>query len=107
MPIELMYGVQSDELEEANSWVEAAVGLKGEGRYSDHLGGDYYKFETSAGDTIKLVTNRDVQDNEPFWEAAAEWLIVMSVNVGDQASPVMNALDKDHSKFEQLSKKIY
>lgn len=65
MAISVKYSVKAQDLEEARAWIGETTGLEAEARESSYWGGDYYLFETSAGEELKLINNVDIYDGEP------------------------------------------
>jgi hypothetical protein len=103
--IEVSYGVATNELERANSWIEEATGLKGRGRESYHRGGDYYHYEISNDEEIYLCNNADLEfPNEAVTGAPMNWRIAMDVIVNSENSPVLRFLDSMPDRFVRLPK---
>ena len=96
------FGAKSEDLDEVKDWVVSATRLTAEARESSERGGDYYYFESDAGELIRVVTNRDVQDGETITDASEEWLIAVVIEETTQGSPVLQALEGDLVHFEKV-----
>lgn len=107
MSVDLVYGINADSFEEGVALVQTAIGLKGELRYSEHVGGTYVLFKQEDVFQIKVFTNLDVQDDEPVSRAAEEWLIAMTVSAEDRQSLIVRALEQNPDKFELVYRKEY
>jgi hypothetical protein len=107
MSVDLVFGIDADNFEAGVALVQTAIGLKGEMRFSDHVGGTYCLFEQLDVFEIKVFTNLDVQDDEPVSLAAKEWLIAMTVSAEDKQSSIIRALEQNPDKFELVHRKDY
>jgi hypothetical protein len=97
--MEFCIGVKADNIEQAVVWVERAIGLKSEGRESSDFGGDYYAFSGPGGEYVRLLSNRDVYDDEPVIQGCDAWPIAIFIEDATQASPVVQNLLKDDKHF--------
>ena len=92
-------GVKSSSVDEAYRWVEKATGLRAEARESSDWGGSYYKFSAPSGEIAKLLSNRDVYDDEPVVSGCDEWIVVLLVERANSMSPIVFVLIKDTEHF--------
>lgn len=106
MPISVKFVVQSDDIEEARAWAEEATGLVAQGHESTFWG-DYYAFEGSAGEDMKLITNRDPIDGELIVGNNPACLVVLIVDEAEVGSPVLQALQHAPQRFEKLEESSY
>ena len=97
------FGVKTDDLEEARIWVIAATGLRAEPRESSNWGGDYYAYHGSAGEKLRLISNRDVYDGEPIVGGCDEWKIVLTVEVEGDSSNVLTSLERGDKHFVMVA----
>lgn len=97
------FGVKADSVEQAYNWVEVATGLTGEPRESSQLGGDYYAFRGPNGLVAKLISNRDVYDNEPVIDGCDEWPVVLFIEGASSDTPAIQNLLKDKEYFVLVS----
>ncbi len=108
MAIFAIFGVDTDNLMEARDWVEAATKLKLVEGYSDHKGGEYYSADSVTGrEIVRLVSNSDVQDDEPLYDEARDWSIAVTVSDESETSLVMASLVAEPAKFERVSIKTF
>ncbi|WP_439542634.1 hypothetical protein [Hyphomicrobium sp.] len=107
MAISVKYSVKAQDLEEARSWVEKTTGLEAEPRESSYWGGDYYLFETSDGEELKLINNVDIYDDEPVIGDLPDWKIALLFNGPEAASSVLQLLGKNADRFEKVSETEY
>lgn len=107
MAISVKYSVNAKDLEEARSWVEEVTGLEAEGRESSYWGGDYYSFDGSEGEEMKLINNVDIYDDEPIVGDSPDWRIALLFNGPRADSSVLQSLERDAKRFEKLSEKEY
>lgn len=113
MKLHVLFGVKGADLEVARHWVEKATGLEAEARESSHLGGDYYRFPPfdPAGDfdaqRVRLVTNRDLYDGEPVFDAPSRWVLALSIEGAHRESRALRGLEEDTLHFKKLSEKSY
>ena len=102
MLIRATFGVKSEDIDEAKSWVEENTGLMAEGRESSERGGDYYYFRSAAGEIIRIVSNRDIYDGEPITAASEKWAIALQIEETTRESPVLRALEANTSHYEKV-----
>ena len=93
------FGVKAKSAKESYRWVEKATGLRAEARESSDWGGSYYKFSAPSGEIAKLLSNRDVYDNEPVVSGCDEWIVVLLVERANSMSPIVVDLIKDTEHF--------
>jgi hypothetical protein len=97
--MEARFGVNAASVEEAYKWVEQATGLQAEPRESSQLGGDYYAFYGPNGETIKLLSNRDLYDDEPVISGCDDWAIAVLVEGASKNSALVQGLLNDTEHF--------
>ncbi len=88
-----VFGVKSDDLDEARRWVEAAIGIIG--KYGDHMdmGGEYFSFDTGPPTSIILQYNVDIITGEPFTSGKnAKWRIIVAMSLKEKGGPRAAAL---------------
>jgi hypothetical protein len=107
MPIAVEFNVRSDDIDEARAWIEEVTGLAAEGRESNHWGGDYYAFYGNAGEKLKVITNRDLFDQELIIGSDSSVLIALIVDGAEPESPVLAALGNAPQKFAKLTESSY
>lgn len=100
--MDVVFGVKTDDIEQAREWVTHATGLKAEGRDSSHLGGDYYLFRGEGDEEIQLVSNVDIYDGEPIFTETNEWKIAMSLVETKRGSLVLRGLENATDHFVKL-----
>jgi hypothetical protein len=103
--MEFIFGVRAADVNHAVKWVEEAIGQKAEPRESSHFGGDYFAFHGLHGEYIRLLTNRDEQDDEPVIDGCDEWLVAIFVEEATHDSPVVLNLLKDDKHFVLVTSK--
>jgi hypothetical protein len=103
----VIFGVKTEDIEQAREWVETATGLEAEGRESSERGGDYYLFAASEDEEIYLVSNVDIYDGEPIYTESDEWLVAVSLEGTTKKSPVFRGLEAATEHFVKLKEKTY
>jgi len=104
MLICLVFGVKTDDIEQAREWVERATGLEAEGRESAALGGDYYLFEKGT-EELRLISNMDFQDYEPIFTESDEWKIAIRLEGTTKDSAVLRGLEAATDQFVKLERR--
>jgi hypothetical protein len=99
MPEEFYFGVRAQKVEQAVGWVESATGLKSEARESSDWGGDYYAFSGPGGEYVRLVSNRDIYDDQPVIQYCDAWPVAILLESAAESSLVVQGLLKDSKHF--------
>ncbi len=107
MLMDVVFGVKTDDIETARAWVEKATGLTAEGRESAALGGDYYLFEGSEDEKLKLISNVDFDFYEPIFTESDEWKVAISLEGTSRDSPVLRGLETGMDHFVKLEEDSY
>lgn len=97
------FGVATNDLEEAQMWVAAAIGLPAEPRESSDWGGDYYGYSGADGEELRLISNRDIYDDGPIVGGCDEWKIVLTAEIESSASIVLKKLESNGIRFVKLA----
>ena len=106
MPLCLVFGVKTDDIEVARDWIEKATGLEAEGRESAALGGDYYLFENGE-EELRLISNVDFDDYEPIFTETDEWKLAMRLEGTTKESPTLRGLENATDHFVKLEEEAY
>ena len=93
------FGVQTVDIEVARTWVEKATALNSEARESSDLGGNYYLFTSVAGERLKVISNRDVYDNEPIVSGCDSWKVVVVAEDVTSGCAIVRDLERDVEHF--------
>lgn len=92
------FGMKTDNLERARRLIERVTGLTALDKEHVDLGGRYYEFEGPSGESIIVLRNIDIYDLEPLVDGLDDCPIVVLVENGNEASPIMRALlqEREH-----------
>ena len=107
MHMNLVFGVKTDDLEEAREWVERATALKAEAGESVELGDDYYLFRGDGDEQIRLISNVDIYDGEPIFTETLDWKVAARLIGTNSQSPVLRGLEQATDHFEKLEEVTY
>lgn len=107
MRMQSVFGVQAQSLKEAREILESALKLKAEARENDARGGDYYSFEGPGDEEVLLMKNRDLYDDEPLYDDAAEWEFVVYAHSPDSESDIVRALDGETARLVKVTSETY
>jgi hypothetical protein len=97
-----IFGVKASDVEQAYLWVEAATSLTAEARESSDWGGNYYLFTGQDGERVKLLSNRDIYDDEPVVDGCDGWKIVLLLESVPESSSILQGLERDRLHFQKL-----
>lgn len=108
MHMNVVFGVKTDDIEQAREWVVRATGLKSRERDSVELGGDYYSFGGNDKDEeIWLISNVDIYDGEPIFTETGDWKVAARLMGTNCQSPVLRGLQQATEHFEKLEEVTY
>ncbi len=104
--MEYLYGVQADTLEDANTLIERALGIRTEAREGLHNGGDYFSLRTTDV-FVKLRENVDLDDTELEFNGLHEvdfpdWKWLLYIESKDVPANVIAALSDQPNTFKKL-----
>jgi len=107
MKIECIFGVKANSLEEARKILEGTLKMQAEARENDSRGGDYYSFDGLQDEEVLLVKNRDLYDDKPLYDDAAEWEFVVYAHSPDAESDFVRALDGETTRLVKVTSETY
>lgn len=90
-----LYGSKSLGLDELRLSVENVFGVKFLERYSDYMGGDYFRFGEFEGEEFIIQLNWIDEDDREFLEPNhSEYPVLLKVDATDRGDEIRNALSR-------------
>jgi hypothetical protein len=108
MSTEDLYGMKTDDLEEARILVEKTLAIELEPHNSSYHGGDYYSKKMENRDEILLQMNNDNDGEEGSWanEDYKDFGILLQVYSPEHGDDYKKALSSKCSKFILLERSL-
>ncbi|MBU2582785.1 MAG: hypothetical protein KJ622_13815 [Alphaproteobacteria bacterium] len=104
----VLFGVKTDDIEEANKWLEELLCERSQGRHNEYVG-EYYKFGGFSGETVKLCsgTTEDEEGDYPTDEDHPDWALLVFLDDTAEDSARLKALEARPDRFEKLRANRY
>lgn len=99
----ILFGVKTDDIETARSWVETLIGSPAEAR-TNQYDGHYYSFGKLGEEWLKLST-AICSDEDGEYPAEPEfpgWTLLLSLNRTREDSALLRGLESVPHRFEKL-----
>jgi len=100
-----LYGCRLEDLDSARAKVERALDVELKAHYSDYEGGDYYRFDSSTGESFVLKRNFDAVEGEWFEDKFKEYPILLYVDRSHRPEEIEKRLERSGSLFALLRRK--
>src|SRR5437899_11879615 len=97
-----LYGCRLEGLESARAKAERALGVELKAHYSEYQGGDYYRFDSSTGESFVLKRNFDAVEGEWFEDKFKEYPILLYVDRSHRPEDIEKRLETKGSEFALL-----
>ncbi len=97
-----LYGCRLKDLEFAKMEVEHALDVKLKPHESDYHGGDYYRFDSSSGESFLLKRNFDAVEGEWFEDQFKEFPILLYVDKTQRPEEIEKRLQRSGPEFTLL-----
>ena len=98
----MVFGVRSDDIDEASRWFEEVTGISAEARDSSFWGGEYFVFNIAESDRAMLFLNKDIHDDEAILDEASGWDLVVLVEFEDKIPDFVGSLESQSNRFRRL-----
>ncbi len=107
MNVSAVFGVKSEDIEEACARLKQILKLPAEPRESSDSGGDYYKFEGPTGEIVDLLQNADLYDGETLRDGTDGWKLILTFYSETSDSALLRVLENAPEILGKLAEETF
>lgn len=103
MNIFYVFGLKTEDIEEAKDWLVETLELPAQGRQNDEAG-DYYSFGKLGGEFVRLYSgvSEDEDGEYPTDHDFPDEALILYFTQKHEGSPIIKALESRQDQFEKL-----
>lgn len=103
MSFDAIFGLKTDDIEQAKDWLEETLEIPAQGRQNDEAG-DYYSFGKIGGEYLRLYsgTSEDEDGEYPTEHDFPDESLILYLDESNEDSAILKALESRQDRFEKL-----